>query len=492
MNTIKSAKSLKNFKKTILGIFFASSFFLVLPTEAHASCGPTDQTGGGMVVGDARNTGSNIAGQSTLNCFYDETMTWFKKIYTYMWSGYVDETQTHTDDGQGVVGLLKALVRQQDNQRDFDQEAAANDIQHQQRIAVEAAIAQKLVNNHPDPRDCMDAPNRMASRGGASGAISRVAKGAIEAKVAQESVKKNDLEHMTAVFKNRKDNGYCSPTDVQVIDETGRTIPRKTFTCETVGNMPDADARIQSIFTPAHDYTKPDKIKAVSLTFNNGKIDSNGLPKSANPNEDQYRASVDAISNIAARYQPPRQESNSENTAQGRAYLTKLKTYNARVSAGTNVLSTIAAMRTPGTGILDEAQAKEVWEGIGGESGTNGGLDTTKETYERIFGASSAGGPQFPEVPSEAELMRFEVLRRYADRDPAKSWDAKLMLNKGTAQLEVARTLAVTNFLLYQIHSRVEEGNSVAAIQLLQDINPITKAEMDGYAARSNFGAKRE
>lgn len=349
----------------------------------------------------------NIASQSSLNCFYDKSITWGAKIYAYWAFGFVAENpgEQYTDGGQGIVGILKAINRQKDNQRDFDQETKANETQHQQRIAIEGVLAEKLTQNHPDIRDCMDETTRNSGKALANGSGVRMAKNNIEKIVYEQSLKKNDLEHMTAVFKNRVENGYCSPTDIEVIDEAGTTIPRKTFNCTEIGKMPDADVRVQSLFHPAENFTEPDNLKKPSLTYNLGKPNDEPLEEG----HDQQKAAIDLINNLAARYQPPYLPENMENTAQGRAYLTKYKTYQAKVSAAVNALTEIAAMRTANGGSLSPEALKERWTGdnslqLGGES--------NEDIYKRIFGDDA----QFPETPSEIELMRFDVLRRYVER----------------------------------------------------------------------------
>ncbi len=471
-------------KKTLtlstLSALILSASALTYSPPAQACSGDTQ--GAGRVMGYAYNTGGNMAAQSTLNCFYNESMSWLEKLYTYLTTGAVNGG---TDGGKGIHGFLETIAGQQRQDRTLAEEQMANQVQHEQRIAVEAAMAQKIINNLPDPRDCMDAPARMAGRAvGGGGASVRAIKGKIETKIMAESAKRSDLEHVATVYTQHKEGGYCSPVDR--IGPDGK--PREAFGCTAsdIGKMPDGNARVQSLFTPAHDFTDPDAAAATSLTYNNGKVDANGKPVPIEAKFDQYQAATDTIANLASRFQPPVLDPRVEKIPQGRIYLTRLKTYQARVSAAVNVLTNIAAQRTPGTGTLSADQTKTIWQGM---ENRDLGVSKTEDTYARLF-----PGVTFPEIPSEAELMRFEVMRRYADRDPEFSWDAGLMRKKENAQLEIARTLALTNFLLYQIHNRVEEGNSVAAVSLLQDINPIVKADLERatFRAASAKGNARE
>ncbi len=352
----------------------------------------------------------HIASQSSLNCTYEHFMTYWIKIYSYMSTGYVAETASHTDDGSGIHGFLETIAAQQRQDRTLHEEMQANETQHKQRIAIEGAMAEKIVNTLPDPRDCLDHIARESTKPGGNAQIgSRVAKNRYETRLMAESTRRTDSEHLTQMYVEHEASGYCSPVDV-ANPATGEV--RNAFNCTEKGPMPDGDVRIQSIFKPATDFTDPDKAAEPSLTFNLGK----------NPHDpamgDQRKAAADVISTVAAKLQPGILHPNAEKTPQGRIYLARLKTYQARVSVSINALTEIAGMRTAGAGALSTEAAKALWKG---DTTLQLGNETNEDVYKRLFGDNV----QIPEVPSEAELMRFEVMRRYVDRND-QGWQAQL------------------------------------------------------------------
>lgn len=394
---------------------------------------------------------------TTYRAFVQRVTNQFFEINQHMADvrGYL--TNGDGETGKGVIG---AITKTADADRKFQEENMANEHARMQVLAMNQAMAIRVAGAISNPRDCYELPKRVGARMGGGGAGSNVPKGRTEAKVAATNAgnQPSPVAHAAAVYGNHKANGFCSNEDANYAGVTTGDASRNAFGCEAAGPMPDGDARAQGLFVPAHDYTAAASAKKVSVTFDNGAAASGGST--------QRNAADESIANIVSRFSPPALPKNVEQTPAGRILLTKQKIFNARLSTSINALSTIAAMRDASANPMSAQTLARVW-----------GADVDA-VYSRVF-----PGVQKPEKPSEIEVLRYEVMRRYADYGDS-SWavEGSKVSDPAKRQLMQMETEAVQLNLLYQIHSRLGENNAIQAAILAQLVNPISKEELERSA----------
>ena len=389
--------------------------------------------------------------------FVQEVTNQFFAINTYLAQTYAYLRDGEGDSGKGVIGTMNKIWTEQ---RPYMEGMSNQQSAWGRRNTMDGVIAQTIANKLPDPRSCSEIPTtggaRASAGGGGGGGGGNAARGATEAKVAANAggAKPSDLAHANTLYVDHKGKGYCSIEDAQF---SGTDKAREAFGCSVADThkMPDGDVRVQSIFRPAHDYKNPaDVIKyGSSLTFNNGQ-------KTALPIGDQAAAADDAASNIIARFSPPYLPKEIEQTSNGKILLTQVKVFNARISPAIYALAQASARLTAANVSLPPAKVAEM-----------------KTDFDDVYSRLHPGA-EAPVALSEAEVMRYEVMRRYADL--LGSWNKDLakaspdMVGKIQAQNQ-----AVELYLLYNIHERQQETNAILAAMLAQAVNPVTKSEIE-------------
>lgn len=370
-------------------------------------------------------------------------------------------------DGETGRGVIGAITKTSDADRKFQEENTANEHSRMQVLAMNQAMAIRVAGAISNPRDCYEMPKRIGARMGGGGAGSNVPKGRTEARVAATGAgtQPSEVAHAAAIYGNHKNNGFCSSEDTRYAGVTTGDASRNAFGCDAAGPMPDGDARAQGLFVPAHDYTNAAEARKVSVTFDNGQA--------VNGARTQRNAADETIANIVNRFSPPALPKHVEQTPAGRILLTKQKVFNARLSTAVGALSTIAAMRDAAANPMSSQTLARVW-----------GADVDG-VYSRVF-----PGVQKPEKPSELEVLRYEVMRRYADYGDG-SWavEGSKQSDQTKRQLMQMETEAVQLNLLYQIHSRLGENNAIQSAILAQMVNPISKDELE-KSARAALQAK--
>ena len=389
--------------------------------------------------------------------FVQEVTNQFYAINTYLAQIYAYLRDGEGDTGKGVIGTMNKIWTEQ---RPYMESMSSQQSAWNRRNMLDGVVAQTIANKLPDPRSCSEIAAvhgaRASGGGGGGGGGGGVSRGTTEAKVAKEAGggKPSELAHANTVYVDHKGKGYCASEDATY---AGTNNSREAFGCTAadIRKMPDADARVQSIFRPAHDFTNPQAVKQYgsSLTFNNGK--STPLPIG-----DQAVAADDAAANIVARFSPPYLPKEVEQTEGGRMLLTKVKVFNARISPAIYALAQTSARLTATKTNLPAAA-----------------LAAMKADFNITF-RNLHPDSEVPETLSEAEVMRHEVMSRYADT--LSTWNTSLkaatpdMVGKIQAQNQ-----AVELYLLYNIHERQQEGNAILAAILAQAVNPVTKAELE-------------
>ena len=377
------------------------------------------------------------------------------EIYAYLNAG---EGET----GTGVIGTMNKIWQEQ---RPYQENMGNQNASWNRRSALDAIPGQAIANRFADPRNCSELPMMMGARSatGGGGGGSRASRGATEAVIAKQmgGTKPNDVAHAAALYGGHKAGGYCTSEDANYVktdDSVGDS--RQGFDClpGDTKKMPDGDARVQSILRPAHDYTDPNAIKqyGTSLTFNNGAASL--------PIGDQAKAADDAIATIAARFSPPTLPKDVEQTPSGKILLTKVKAFNARVSPAIEAMSSAAARLNASKNGIPAAQVASL-------------LADFQAVYGRLF-----PGSPVPSNVSEEEVMRYEVLRRFAD--PSGNWLKTLNATGDAARVGQiqAQTQAVELQLLYTLNERANETNMLLSALVAQSVNPITRQEIDNLA----------
>lgn len=383
----------------------------------------------------------------------------------YAINEYMNAIRLYLTSGVGDTGtgLIATIQKTQDANRLYSQESDALQQSRNQVLAMNQAMANRVAAGIPDPRDCDELPRMVGARAGGGGGSSAIAKGRSEARLAAGSAGAlpTATAHAAIVYANHEAGGYCAAEDINYSGVSGKAATRNAFNCTTVGAMPDGDARAQGLFVPAHDYASAPAAERMSLTFDNGTAPASGPSQAA--------AADDTAGNIVARFAPPALNKGAEQTPDGRVFLAKTKVFNARLSPAINALTSISSRRNAAANPLS-ADALALW---------NDG--NVQGVYDRIF-----SGAKHPQKPSEIEVLRYEVMRRYADYG-ANSWAQKVTNESDPAKRSLAQlqSQAVEMNLLYQIHGRLEENNAIQAAILSQLMNPITKTELELNAQKT-------
>ena len=354
----------------------------------------------------------------------------FEMLYMYMISG-------EGDIGTGVVGTISGNARAK---MSHDETQGGNQDAHYAAVdrerEGEAVALKRNVDTLGDPRSCSEdaVKNSYGLRGANADAAQYSAKaaGVANRKVAEHlaGTQPSDTNHAAILIDEMKQ--YASPADVTA----GRAQS------EGSAGMPDANIRAQSLFVPAYDYTKPDTAGKQPLTFS----------------DEQQKAANLALDNIVARFSPPALPKAVEDTPAGKMYVAKTKIFNARMSPAVMALSGISARRSPA------------------ELGSN---SDQWQQHSSEYGSIFPNVPK-PDKPSEMELLRLEVMRRYA----GSKWMSDLKSSSDPAKVaaEQAMTDSVKLKVLYEIHTRLEENSAIQAAILAQLVNPVSRQELDAAA----------
>lgn len=374
-------------------------------------------------------------------------------IYNYLAYGIAE------DATKASKGLIGTIIKEHELDRKYLEEQLALNHSRDQTLAMKQAYATNVAGKIQDYRVCDDLVRDLqAQTSGGGGAVGRggggsVAKSEIEASVAKSQAgnEMTQVGHTERIASTHKAS-YCSEDDLKYKDGTARNA----FGCTAISskNMPDADARAQSIFAPAINFKDKNAILKQNLTYN----------------ADQKQAAADAITNIVAAFSPPAMPKTFEQTEQGKAFLAKTKTFNARISSAVHALSSMADRRV--------AMNQNVSGGGGTVVGSwDFGDPNWIETYKRVFGSQIT----VPSKLSEADSLRFEVYRRYYDNPTASgSWYKEKVASGDDSEKfrEMLRIGSAQMLLMYNIHQRMEENNMIQAAILSHMINPVTKDEL--------------
>lgn len=384
--------------------------------------------------------------------------TYLDMIYTYMISG-------EGDFGSGIIGgITKHMDLLWSQQRQWQEEMVNKQASYGIKTAVDAATANTIASRIADPRVCSEIPQRVAGKMAGGGGYGAKRAAASVAKVVAENqigTKPNEAAYASDLVRDHgsESSKTCTDEDVKYTGPAASMYgeTRNRFGCTKAGTMPDGDVRAQSIFVPAVDYTKvaksdPDETaKSMSMTFN----------------QEQSLVAEKAIKNGIAAFSPPAMPKDVEGSAPGRMLLAKQLVYKARVSAAETAMAAIKVDRDPSNDLNKDSSIIQNWKNV------------ARPVYEAVYGPIFAR-KYLPDVPSAAEFLRFEVVRRVFDTTSDNNWQNELAKDDNTARIArmQAETEALQLYTLQKILHRLEEGNAVQAAILAQMINPVTKDEL--------------
>ena len=382
--------------------------------------------------------------------------TYLSEIYTYMISG-------EGDTGTGIIGAVNANMNKiWSEQRPYMENMTGQTASWDRRNMLDSISGTAIMARAADPRACSELPVMAASRAVHGGGGGARAKGGTETKVAQAQggTGLSDISHAADIFVAHESK-YCSAEDVSytgaAADRFGSA--RNAFGCSATGTMPDGDNRVQSVFVPAHDYVKAGRGdaaeigKSYSLTYD-----------AAGTGTAQSDAADISIRNMTASFSPNALSKDVEGTPAGKALLARVKVFNDRVSPAVMALASLKASRSS---VNFNAEA------AGGPDAT--WASEAARVYKTVFPPNTP----VPAKPSEMELTRFEVARRYLDYG-AGSWLEKLGADTpDQVAVESAQTLALLAHLQYETMVRTEQTNALLISLLAQSVNPVTKQDID-------------
>ena len=360
----------------------------------------------------------------------------FMELYMYLISGIGDV-------GTGIAGTTSANSQSQMSHNEAAQSnAEAHDKAIQRTREAEMIVADRVVADSPNPAHCSEETivKNMGTKGDSVDASIAGAKaaGKIAADLSKSRNLKNELAHSAAIIESST-SLYCSQAD-QDAKRCSKSI------------MPAANERVQSLFTPAHDYLNIAEAKKQTSTFDYGAA-----------NGPQSKAAIEAASLITGKYSPPVIPKAVSETPLGKMYNAKYKIYEARLAPSEMILANIIARRTP------SGSTSKTWQ-------------QSQSVFSRVF-----AGKTMPSSPSETEAVQLEVYKRFADSD----WLTEVKKDDDMARVMQERTVtsSVELKILLDIHARLEENLAVRSAILTQLVNPVSKLEVE-TAAASAYRAK--
>lgn len=406
--------------------------------------------------------------------FVEEVDNQFFNINMYLAQTYSYLTAGEGDTGKGVIGTMNKIWAEE---RPFLEAIGNNGASWQKANALDMLPGQVAMQRAGDPRNCSEIPTRIGaraaggSRGGSRAIGSRVDR-AIQAASVGTKISESSYASEINATHGSADLGLCAKEDVS-FDANGDAAKaygssRNLNGCQAAGPMPNGDIRGQSLFVPAYDYVKVadgdagELAKASSLTFN---------PK-------QSTVAGIAAKNIVASFSAPAMPKDVEASPAGQLVTAKGKILQARLSPAIQALASIASFRAPAA--LGSKAADAL---------SNNWMSTATPVYGRVFPA----GTEVPKVPSLAEILRFEVFRRYMDfGGDQDSWLAQLNDSQDPARVGrmQAETQAVQLYVEYEILNRLEENNAIQAAILSQLVNPVSKQEVVNASAAAYKASK--
>ncbi len=353
-------------------------------------------------------------------------------------------THTYLTTGQtgspgGLIGLLGGINDRLGRMTNFNDETVENDDLAARQRMYDDKMMEVRGASIPKPsnvrRACVQA-TAASGRAGAARASGGAARAAGAALSKRYDDNRTEIEAFSDAGLNRDKLGVCSSFDVE--------NKRPGCAGRGVGERPNADARLTSLFDGG--------MSTASSGPVNNSIDTKG-----------FAIGQQVISNVVP--SPPAKPTNPEfrDTQAGVVYMLDYNRFETRAAVANDALADIlafgVAMNVEGASI-DPSQSAPFLQTWG----------QNRAEYEEIFGSGN-----FPEVPSERELVRFAVMKDYASVQDAQELGA--ITTEDLARRQFA-AIAVGNRVNLEILSRLEKQNALLAALLSQQMDPLTTGQM--------------
>lgn len=350
----------------------------------------------------------------------------------------------------GLIGKLNAINEKLGRLNSYNDEAiSSEDMAARQRMFDDyqrEIRAERLALPSDISRACVQA-SRAATRAATNRGSGGGARLAREAAVERLTDTRPQVQNLIDAAINKADLGTCSQSDYDL---------RRAGCQGGKGDRPNAD------------------ILASSL-FDGGKT---GPQSNLSIDEQGFKIGQQVISNIAPLKAATPQTAEQMQSEQAKEYELQAMRYNARAATVSDSLADIlgfgVAMDVPGLGIpaAQIALVRQTW-----------GAEGNKDKYEEMFGPGT-----FPAMPSEREMLRFEVFESYASVTSEQEGVAVKDDEIARKTMELAAINARINFALLE---RMEKQNALLAAMLAQQMDPLTGQALDrSYRALSSNEVK--
>ena len=355
-------------------------------------------------------------------------------------------TTGQTGGPGGMIALLGGINERLGMVTNANDEAIENDdLAARQRI-YDQKMMEVRGSRIPKPssvqRACVQA-TVAAGRAGGARASGGAARAAGDAAQARYDDARPQVQALIDAGARRKDLGTCSATDAS----------EKRPGCQGgAGDRPGADLRSSALL----DGGKP--VQQANLS-----LDERG-----------FKIGQQVISNIAPIPADKLTSEEQKASQGGLLYMLDYNRYSARSTAATDAIADVlgfgVAMNVEGASMGMEAAAPflATWA-------------NNRAEYEAMFGQGT-----FPEVPSERELIRFDVFKRYASVQNEQEGAA---LSEEEINKELLASAALANRLNWAILDRLEKQNVILATLLSHQMDPLTANQMKNKM--SSVGGQR-
>ena len=357
-------------------------------------------------------------------------------------SGIIGELQSilsylmgSTTGGNGLVETIASMNDKLAHANaTADQNWAMNDTTDRRRRA-ETIVAQRRIARADDVGGCEE--TTAAGGRGAGSAATLASKLSIDADIMAKMTENQNGFTEKAEVLNRAN--YCSAQDVT----------NKRPGCSAVGPLPGADIQLGTLTTPP---TK-DASTPTNVTLASGA---------------QQDAAKAVIRNVVSPIPPQDPPPSAAATPLAAEYFAEANVFRARLSAAADALSNIASIRFANPALAQQTV-------IGETVGQTWNDPATKAKYEQLF-----PGQPFPVVPSEWELLRYDVYSRWADATGPDSWQSRVatMTQEETGRETIRLLAEMSRIQMLQVE-RQDDTNKILAALLSSDLDPRTRQQLE-------------
>lgn len=345
----------------------------------------------------------------------------------------------------------------------------------------DAMMVEKRVNSRPSLGSCANVTKTIASVGGGgrSGGGSNTGGSpppVVKAAKIEEDVKK----FLTESTSSAAATGTKLATKKSLLTCSVAEVKAKHLGCANVTDIATNMSRSPSGNTDI----KNAYMGAVNnnVANDNNKPNYTIIPKGVAGKERPNQAAIatDLVTTLIASTPLEAISSAAASTSDGARYMAFRDAFLARTSAITNHFSTMIA---DSTGAVDAA-AKERFDNFNKSVAADG--DSFEAIYKRVFpGQQVPNNDKYSAYPSQTEMLRFDVYRRYSDVDPSNSWYSKMSQKTGDDLLKESLNIqAQQSYIMLKMSEKMDKQNNLLSALLAAQQNPITIDGLKGMEQR--------